>query len=162
MDSTSGLNYKPKEPGEYSVVAFSQSDRYSFISEPINYNLEQRVYSANIMLDSKLGLQYRLELNVTKSGTYRIDFEYSNGNGDITTYNKCATRSLYIDRTYKGPIVMPQRGDSWDDKGYTQPITISLEKGNHTIDIKFEDDNRNMNIDTDNALLRNIRLTYVE
>jgi hypothetical protein len=42
-----------------------------------------------------------------KDGVYLIDFRYSNGSGPWNTDNKCALRSLYVNKDYVGAVVFP-------------------------------------------------------
>ena len=101
----------------------------------------------------------RVDVEVPEDGEYLLEFEYSNGNGDITTNNKCANRSLFVDKKAAGVVVMPQRGpEDWTSKGYTLPIRVSLTAGRHTVELKYFDENINMNIDTDSALVRSLRV----
>ena len=144
-------------------MAFDDYGRYSFISEPVRVNLKEQIYKIeDLSLENKLGVQWIQEVNIPKTGEYLIEFEYSNGNGDITTFNKCSTRTLFIDRKRADVVVMPQRGDSWDAKGFTQPIRVKLSAGNHSLELRFLEENINMNIDVDNVVLRGLRISKLD
>lgn len=159
----SSNSYTPVTPGEYTVMAFDDYGRYSFISEPVRVNLKEQIYKIeDLSLENKLGVQWKQEVNIPKTGEYLIEFEYSNGNGDITTFNKCSTRTLFIDRKRADVVVMPQRGDSWDAKGFTQPIRVKLSAGNHSLELRFLEENINMNIDVDNVVLRGLRISKLD
>lgn len=159
----SSNSYTPVTPGEYTVMAFDDYGRYSFISEPVRVNLKEQIYKIeDLSLENKLGVQWKQDVNIPKTGEYLIEFEYSNGNGDITTFNKCSTRTLFIDRKRADVVVMPQRGDSWDAKGFTQPIRVKLSAGNHSLELRFLEENINMNIDVDNVVLRGLRISKLD
>lgn len=161
VDNITALSYDVQESGEYAVMSVGPTDRYSFICEPVRVKLNEKSYPLDQSLTNKLGSQFKYEVDITKPGEYLIDFEYSNGNGDITTHNKCATRSLYVDRKRVDAVVLPQRGDDWNLSGYTQPIKVTLSKGHHVIELRYVEENINMNIDTDEAVLRALRVTYI-
>ena len=126
-------------------------------------NLKEQFYKIeDLSLENKLGVQWKQEVNIPKTGEYYIEFEYSNGNGDISTYNKCSTRTLFIDRKRTDVVVLPQRGDSWDAKGFTQPVKVKLSAGNHSLELRFLEENINMNIDVDNVVLRGLRISKLD
>lgn len=159
----SANHYTPVTSGEYTVMAFDEHGRYSFISEPVRVNLKEQFYKIeDLSLENKLGVQWKQEVNIPKTGEYYIEFEYSNGNGDISTYNKCSTRTLFIDRKRADVVVLPQRGDSWDAKGFTQPVKVKLSAGNHSLELRFLEENINMNIDVDNVVLRGLRISKLD
>lgn len=151
--------YVVKSPGEYAVIARNEGGDYSFMSEPQRVRLEEYEFPLEAALSTKLGSQAKIEIEVPKAGTWYIDFDYSNGNGDITTFNKCATRTLYVDRKKVGAIVLPQRGDDWNARGWTNSVQVELSAGKHTFELRYIDENINMNIDVDNALTHKMRLT---
>ena len=152
--------YLVKGSGEYSVIARNEGSDYSFMSEPLRVRLEEYIHPLEAALSTKLGSQAKLEIEVPKSGVWYIDFDYANGNGSITTHNKCATRTLYVDRKKIGTVVLPQRGDDWNDRGWTNAVKLELSAGKHSFELRLIDENINMNIDVDSALIHSIRLTY--
>ena len=162
VHETEGLNCTLSAPGEYCVMATSESGKYSFVSEPRSYLPKRIIVKYDVLLDNKLGQQAKCEFDIPKSGRYLLSFLYSNGNGDITTFNKCATRTVFVDKEQKGAVVMPQRGDSWEDRGFTQPMEVYLEAGSHVLVIKYLEDNINMNVGVDSARIHAIWLTYEE
>lgn len=100
-----------------------------------------------------------LRTQVAESGYYLIDFRYANGSGTWNSDNKCGIRSLYVNETYAGVCVFPQRGqDEWSDWGFSNGIKVWLEKGSHTIKLSFEDWNNNMNLDVNRAMLDYMRI----
>ena len=103
-----------------------------------------------------------MEVKVPRSGKYRLDFRYSNGNGPINTDNKCAIRSLYLQNQYLGAVVMPQRGyEEWSNWGYSNPFYVQLEKGRQVLRLKLDAWNANMNGEVNSALLDHLRLVQV-
>ena len=52
--------------------------------------------------------------------------------------------------------------DEWSDWGYSNSITVDLEKGENTIQLKFEDWNNNMNVDVNRAMLDYLRIIQLE
>lgn len=161
FSSTSELEIVVKGSGEYVVIASSESGAYSFISEPVRIRMEEELVPVGQMLSAKSGTQVKFEINIQKTGEYLLDFEYANGNGTIDTHNRCATRTLYVDRKKADAIVLPQRGDSWEEYGWTNAVQLNLSAGKHTIEIRYLDENINMNIDTDAAYVRNLRITNI-
>lgn len=98
-------------------------------------------------------------ISVKEEGTYSIDFKYSNGNGPVNTENKCAIRTLYVDGNRVNSIVLPQRGkEEWSNWGYTNALEVKLTPGNHTITLKFEPANENMNKEINQAMVDFMRL----
>lgn len=162
LTEVTGTSVPASRIGEYYVIAGNGSGRYSFASEPLRVRMSEKRYPAGQTLDNKLGTQFKMEFEVDSDGLYSIDFEYSNGNGDITTHNKCATRTLFVDRNMTGPVVMPQRGDSWDAKGFTQPSMVELKAGKHSLELRYLEENVNMNIDVDGAIIRTVRISKLE
>ena len=152
--------YLVKGSGEYSVIARNEGSDYSFMSEPLRVRLEEYIHPLEAALSTKLGSQAKLEIEVPKSGVWYIDLDYANGNGSIATHNKCATRTLYVDRKKIGTVVLPQRGDDWNDRGWTNAVKLELSAGKHSFELRLIDENINMNIDVDSALIHSIRLTY--
>jgi hypothetical protein len=97
------------------------------------------------------------------SGAYIVDVRYSNGSGHWNTDNKCAIRSLSLDGTYIGPVVMPQRGlDEWSDWGYSNTHVIHLPAGKHNLKLSFEDWNINMDGMVNRAMIDHVRLFPLE
>ena len=51
-------------------------------------------------------------------------------------------------------IVMPQRGRAnWDDWGFSNVVPVSLKAGKHSIALRFNPEDENMNIATNHALV---------
>ena len=175
---TRQTSYPAIEPGEWQVIGVSAEGVESFASEPrSNRNLKfwdmddemAVMVSAEVSYPSKAVRGYNGDgfaetdmtmppltktIQVPNDGVYSISFRYSNGNGPVNTENKAAIRSLYVDGKDVGTIVMPQRGvGNWDDWGKSNSVKVDLTKGEHTIILKFNSEDRNMNLKTNHALI---------
>ncbi|BDD10469.1 hypothetical protein FUAX_29010 [Fulvitalea axinellae] len=103
------------------------------------------------------------KVRVPESGRYRVDFRYSNGSGPINTENKCAIRSLFVDKDLAGAVVMPQMGvGSWSEWHFSNGVVVDLKKGSHKLSLRFESWNENMNVDINTAMLDYLRLTTMK
>lgn len=166
----------------YTVSAIDKKGWESFTSEPLliaNRNnvktLEIEDFAAKSSLpylnftgngfvefSSTSNNDIPIKVNAKKSGKFLIDFKYSNGSGPWNTENKCAIRSLYANGKYIGALVFPQRGtDLWSDWAYSNSYYVELKKGNNWVDIKFEDWNNNMNVDTNKMMLDHLRIISI-
>ena len=105
----------------------------------------------------------RFTFSLPKSGTYRIQARYANGNGPINTENKCAIRTISLDTLALGSLVMPQLGDqAWNKWGFSSSITTEISDGKHTLILSLEPHDANMNEEGINeVLLDYIRLIEV-
>ncbi|MDX1761795.1 MAG: hypothetical protein R3218_06540, partial [Christiangramia sp.] len=175
--SDTEFSIEPGQFAEYKVSALGPDGFESFTSEPVWVyenmekleleNIAQKSsddyvnYSGNgfIELSTENHREIEIPVNISEAGKYLIDFRYSNGSGPWNTDNKCAIRSLYVNSDYEGAVIFPQRGkDEWSDWGYSNSITVDLEKGENRIQLKFEDWNNNMNVDVNRAMLDYLRL----
>jgi hypothetical protein len=103
-------------------------------------------------------VQFTVEIPV--AGTYAIDARYANGSGPINSGDKAAIRSLIVDGSRIGSLVMPHRGiELWTDWGYSSVLTTWLSAGAHTLRLVYTDIDRNMNGAVNTALLDHLRLT---
>ncbi|MDP3683465.1 MAG: hypothetical protein Q8S01_05980, partial [Ignavibacteria bacterium] len=97
------------------------------------------------------------------NGLYTIDFRYANGNGPLNTENKCAIRSLIVDREFAGAIVMPHRGENtWNVFDYSNAVHLYLTKGEHTFSLTFRNSDENMNGEVNGALLDHARISLLK
>lgn len=172
-------------PGEYQVIGVDADGVQSFASEPLS-NVRSIIVdlpSDRTALASS-EVAYRpatpikgfhgkgfveldhssapitVTVDAPEAGEYAITAIYANGNGPVNTENKCAIRTVTVDGTRAGVIVMPHRGvANWDDWGTTNPVHARLDKGANTITISFTPDNENMNLTTNHALIDRIILT---
>lgn len=152
--------------GEYQVIAMSHDDLYnSFASQPFRhfngYEILYNVDSVSITSGCKEGL--RIPVKIPVPGSYSIDWKYANGNGPVTTMNKCAIRTLLVNGKVIGTSVFPQRGEnSWTNRGWSNQIHTTFLPGNHTVELVFLPHNHNMNIEVNEAIIHQLRLTKID
>jgi len=181
---TGETGYKIAPTGQYSeyqVAAVAQNQIISFLSQPLctcaqadsivvevtGTGLSKTIpgFTGNgyIPLTRKINTKITFTINLPESGRWAIDFRYSNGNGPINTNNQCAIRSLLIDGNKVGTAVFPQRGDQkCADWGYSNVILANLVAGTHTFILQFQPSDENMNGVTNEALLDQVRLIYLD
>ncbi len=167
---------------EYQVIAIDEKGYESFASEPLvvapannvsSYetedftepdNLPYKGFSGKgfVEITKQKNTKLNIPVTVTEDGMYALDFRYANGNGPTNTENKCAIRTLKVDKSRAGTFVFPQRGvDEWSNWGFSNPVHILLKKGNHTITLSYEHSNENMNVDINQAMLDYLRVTRI-
>lgn len=182
IDTVRTTSYAATVPGTYQVIAVSADGVESFASEPIdNYSFTTYEIPGEGTLMASPEISYRpetavtgfhgagfaeldhaaapvyIDIEVPATGLYSIGAVYANGNGPINTENKCAVRTLTIDDTTAGKLVMPHRGvANWDDWGNTNVLVVPLEAGKHRLGIVFSPEDENMNLHTNHALLDRI------
>jgi hypothetical protein len=97
-----------------------------------------------------------------KKGKYALRTRYANGTGPVNTDNNCGIRSLYVNGTFAGSLVFPQRGkDEWASWGLTNTEWVTLKEGQNTLTIRYEDFNRNMDGEINEFLLDYILLQRI-
>ncbi len=164
---------------EYKVSAVDHDGVESFTSEPVIVAPKRDIQEVDITrFAEKAGLPFTnftgsgfveisntqnrelsISVNVPSSGSYLVDFRYSNGEGPWNTDNKCAIRSLYVNGDYRGALVFPQRGtEEWSDWGYSNSYVLDLTKGVNTLEVNLEPWDTNMNVDVNRAMLDHVRL----
>lgn len=148
--------------GEYQVVAVSPDGVKSFASEPLRFFSESSVmtWASEGTLETEMGCQKTVTVDVPSKGWYVVDWEYANGNGEVGQQNNCATRQLYVDGKDMGAVVFPQRGmGNWNGYGWSSPVKVYLQKGRHEVALHYLPEDVNMNIVQDKARIRTLRLT---
>ncbi|WP_426588719.1 glycogen debranching protein [Mucilaginibacter sp. R-33] len=179
LTKSSTFNIIAGKYAEYQVVAVDAKGVSSFASEPVSVipaTAQQIIEAETITGKSELPYQgftgcgfvevskttitkLDIPVNIIRTGTYIIDLRYANGNGPINTENKCAIRTLTVDDSFAGTIVLPQRGKGeWSNWGYSNGIKLKLSKGKHIVSIYFKNANENMNININQAMLDHFRL----
>jgi len=169
----------PELFAEYMVTALDNEKTESFAGEPVlvfkKENLltiepEDMVGQSNlpysnftgkgfVEISSRKNREISLSFTVPESGNYQIDCRYANGTGPWNTDNNCGIRSIYLNGTYNGVWVFPQRGTGeWSDWGYTNIIKAALNKGPNQLMIRFDDWNTNMDGEINEALMDQVRL----
>ena len=170
------------ESAEYQVMAVDSTGVGSFLSNPVNivygsfktvleaedFNLrgENRVEGFSgkgyIPFTTKSKNELVIKFKAEK-GKYALRTRYANGTGPVNTDNNCAIRSLYVNGTFAGSLIFPQRGkDEWSSWGLTNFEHITLNDGENIMTIRFDDFNRNMDGEINDFLLDCIFLQRLE
>jgi hypothetical protein len=159
---------------QYQIAAVDASGTESFLSSPVQAGTPSGVIKAAsgrvpapaddfITLESSGNRSGPLAGAISSSGQYVLSFRYANGSGPVTTDNKCAIRTLFVDGKEIGPIVMPQRGqDRWSDWGDSSSQLVPLEKGNHLFELRLEPYDKNMNGEVNKALIQSMAFSRIE
>jgi Bacterial alpha-L-rhamnosidase 6 hairpin glycosidase domain len=180
---TVSYNVAANKYAEYQVASVDAKGISSFSSEPVEVMPANavRIIEAETFAD-KSELPYQgfsgsgfVEINKTKDtivnfpvtvkedGIYAIGFRYANGNGPINTENKCAIRTLNVDKRFAGTMVFPQRGKGeWSNWGFSNSVKVKLLKGAHTITLQFKEANENMNREINQAMIDYLRLIKIK
>lgn len=183
---TRQTSWPASEAGEWQVIGVATDGTTSFASEPRSnrpsqfWDMDNEVTVAvsqeiSYPTDKINGFRNKgfvetdmssapivKKIEVPHEGVYSISFRYSNGNGPVNTENKAAIRSLYVDGKDVGTIVMPQRGvANWDDWGKSNSVKVKLSEGAHTVTLKFNPEDQNMNLNTNHALIDGIIVEQV-
>jgi len=185
LKTTSMTSFKVK-PGlytEYQVIAFDKNKMESFASEPVPVvdgkfvqTLQAENFAAKstktykgfsgagfIEISKTVNRVVHFKVKVNKEGLYSIDFRYANGNGPINTENKCAIRTLLVDKKPINAVVFPQRGkEEWSNWGFSNSLSVALTKGTHDISISLENTNENMNGDINQAMIDCVRIQLLK
>ena len=164
-----------KTPTEFQIQTEDSVGNLSFLSEPLyvyNSNYERSIEaeyfdskakSSYVELSKKKNREFYFNIRIPNEGRYYIDFLYANGNGPINTENKCAIRSFWVNNSYSGSIVFPQRGqDKWNDYGYSNSILIDLKNRNNFFKISLENFNKNMNEKINSVRIDKIRVIRIQ
>lgn len=166
---------------EYQVRAVDARGLTSFLSEPVRVSSTKPIIvpipaempredtypgftgDGYVRLTRTELTRLNFNVNIPEAGLYSIDVRYANGNGPINTDNKAAIRTLQVDNRSIGVVVMPQRGvDDWTNWGYSNPNWAYLDKGWHSLTVRFTRSNENMNPNVNEALLDYLRLTLLQ
>jgi hypothetical protein len=137
---------------EYQVAAEDARGIASFLSYPVYSHPLALTYSGHFgdsavpLLLTRESLPTSASITVPEEGEYALQIHYANGAGPKNTDNQCALRSVYIDGEWSGVAVMPQRGlGAWDDWGWSSRIAKHLAAGKHSIELRMEKIDGNMN-----------------
>ena len=177
--TTTATSYKASVPGEYQIIGVSGNGVESFASEPLSnapvFSVEmpgegtalisdEIAYRPRAAVDAYSGNGFvetdhrtapvTVEFDAPADGLYSIEYVYANGNGPVNTENRCAIRTLVVDGSRIGTIVMPHRGTgNWNDWGLTNSLQTRMSKGRHSISLEFRPENENMNLKTNHAAI---------
>ena len=103
------------------------------------------------------------EVELKEAGLYAINFIYANGNGPINTENTCAIRSVCINDSLTGATVFPQLGtNEWSAWGHSSTTQCRFKPGKHSISLRLEDWNENMNGKINQALIDYMSMVLLE
>lgn len=169
-----------KENGDAADTSSEKKSYQSFLNDLLSSKARQEAFSdakskrisnyyqgytgtgyVSINKEDKSDLSFEFDLKT--SGYYKIDFRYANGNGPLTTDNKCAIRTVMLDKKALGPAVMPHKGEqSWSDWSFTNPLFVKLKRGKHTVSLTFRSSDNNMNGDINSAIIDYMRLTILK
>ena len=185
---TRETSYAAVTPGEWQVIGVSGSGVQSFASEPrsnrptvivefpgetvgmksaeVSYLPEAAIAGftgAGFVETDRSSAPAEVTVDIPEEGVYSFSLRYANGNGPVNTENKAAVRTLTLDGNKAGTIVMPHRGrGNWNDWGMSNQIVLPLEKGRHTLGVRYLPEDENMNISTNHALLDHLRVERVK
>ena len=159
-------------------VAAMAGNRSSYLSAPIYVGpapaviqpaadeiLEEDAASSFPFATTQAGMRTSVVFRgvVPSAGRYELTCTYANGSGPVESDDKCAIRSLYVDNTYVGAVILPQRGqDDWNNWGESSAIHLELTAGTHDFELRFEESDRNMNGEVNTARLAHIHLTRTD
>ncbi len=177
------LKVQPGTFAEYQVIAYDKNKVESFASEPVPVMDEKylQIYPAEdfavksdrtckgftgqgfIEISKTVNNIVSFKIKIVADGLYTIDYRYANGNGPVNTENKCAVRSLSVDKKPVSVIVFPQRGkDEWSNWGFTNALKVPLTKGEHIISLSLEGANENMNGGINQAMIDFLRIQLIQ
>jgi hypothetical protein len=128
---------------EYQVTALAPDGVASYRSEPLRLPSggasEGDVRSPDggpARLGDDLNRRLDFRITVDSAGWYAVDALYANGAGPVSYGYGAACRGLEVDGRAAGTLLMPQRGgDLWGDTGYSNPLRVRLEAGDHTLSV---------------------------
>lgn len=155
-------NINPDAASEYKVSAVDSLGWESFTGEPVLSVPDKNIITIDLKENGKpyseistsVNKNLHLKAASDTDGKYLFRLRYANGSGPWNTDNKCAIRTLRLNGEVTGTLVFPQRGEGlWDDWGWSNSYILNLKKGGNSIDISFEEWNKNMNLLVNKALL---------
>ncbi len=184
VGETRATSWPLTEPGEWQVIGISSDGVESFASQPrdnrpliVTQGVEEITvmtspeisYMPSEALEGYTGAGFQevsqtsapatFEVEIPEDGEYTVSVIYANGNGPVNTENKAAIRSLTVDGTKVGTIVMPTRGvANWNDWGSSNTVRVPLSAGRHTITLVYGPEDSNMNLHTNHALIDRLNL----
>lgn len=174
----------PVDEGEWQVAGISAEGVESFASEPLHFGpitaiqipgetsamVSEEIsylptdslagyHGAGFFETDHLKATVTIPVKVDKEGTYSLRVRYANGNGPVNTENKCAIRSVLVNGSKQGTLVLPQRGvANWNDWGYSNTVLLRLPAGQSELTITLLQEDENMNIATNHAIIDELLL----
>lgn len=159
VDTTSIGVYDVKQDGEYQVIALGKDGWDSFASEPLGYHSEEIVTKLGIHTSATENSNVTIKVNVPCDGLWFADFSYNNPQDNFEDNNKCCNRSVYVNGKKAGLAVFPELGKGLTDLLLrSNSLKLELRKGLNTIELRYSDENVNMNIDVNECYIDDIRL----
>ncbi len=154
----SGFTMKPHEYIPDGSLLMIQAEDIAPAGTSLIKDREKASRFVEITRTKNTHLQFTVD--APEDGTYFVDVRYANGSGPINTENKCALRSLMVNGSYAGSVVMPQRGiEEWLSTGFSNMLTVHLTKGQNSLSIDYlSPQNINMNEEVNTALIDYIRI----
>ena len=166
----------PKARGykEYQIEVLDKNGQLSFLSSPLvkfddslckkieiedflkssDLNLKKYSGKGYVETNIKLNTKIKLSCNITSPGKYIAYVRYSNGNGEMCCTDKCAVRSFFIDGNYTGAFLLPIiEENAWSKWGESNSYQIDLKAGKHFFEINYLEQNENMNLLENKAIL---------
>lgn len=128
----------------------------------IKNSRSKRTFDNYISIIKEENESIKIGFNIEASGQYYLRFDYMNDNGHVSTENRCAIRSADLNGEFIGKFIFPQRGGMSKKLGYSNSIKVYLNKGKHTLNLFFAQDDDNMNIEINQAELASLKIIMVK
>lgn len=183
IDNVRTTTYDASVPGEYMVIGVASDGTRSFASEPMSnrpITYIEMPQEVTVMKSAEVSYQptqpiegmhggfvevdqttapVKVVYNAPVAGEYVVALRYANGNGPVNTENKAAIRTLGVNSNQAYTVVMPQRGvGNWNDWGLSNHVRVKLNKGVNELTIYMRPENRNMNLNTNHAIIDRIEI----
>ncbi len=158
--------------GAWQVVAVSPDGVESFASEPVVRYRSSQTYQAEayapaaaypyagfsgrgfVEIAREVNRRIEIPVRIAEAGEYVFRWRYANGNGDLTTHNRCALRTMTVDGADVGSVAFPQRGEGvWNEWGFSAPVRLFLTSGRHSVVLEFRPWNENMHVEVNQAMI---------
>jgi len=92
-----------------------------------------------------------------QTGIWVLRFRYANGNGPISTDNKCALRTVSLNGTMVGKVLFPQTGN-WTDRVWSTGVYLRPRPGKNTLTLWFSPEDLNMDGKVNQAHIDTVEL----
>lgn len=169
---------KLNQTKEYQVIAVDKDGLESFASDPVlvkhpitiqkewessitKSNFKAQGYSGDGFIETSTTQNQSIDIAIDApaKGNYLVRIQYANGNGPYNTDNKCAIRLFQVNGRNAGTFVFPQRGkDEWSEWVLSNDLIVKLKKGKNKLRLVKTENQDNMNIEINHALLDYIEL----
>lgn len=112
-------------------------------------------------LEGNPGEASEWEIDVPKAGLWALRFRYGNGSGPISTDNKCALRTVSLNREAVGKAVFPQTGN-WTDREWSVITYLRLRPGRQRIGLRLGSDDTNMDGSVNEVVIDTLELILIQ